>query len=484
MLCRFFCSLGCRFRLHFLRLLLCIRAGGYFFGVGRFSRCLFALGFRKSDLLAALKACEVIIHSDTDLFHRLRPDALNGFELFRRHVGKSFNGGNTGALKLLDNAFAQAFDALQRSRSRAGESGHLLLNFLPLLFLALDIDLPAKQLCGQTNVLPLLADRKRQLAVVDHDFEVLLHRIDHSHAADLRGLQRLFGKRHRIFVILDDVDLLAAKFADDGLHTHALHADARAHRVHFFVFRHDCDLGAFAGFTGNSADHNCTVINFRDFRLEKVLHQFRRGARDNDTRSLRSFFNASDHHADTLANGKRFKPRLFFTRSFRFRFADIEDHVRAFDPLYSRVDDLAHAADVLVVHSVALGFAHLLENDLLRKLRGDAAENSFGLFRNVQFPADLDIGINLARIIDRHLQSRIFDLLGRLYNAFHCEGADLSRVFIEMGAQVFLGLVVLAGGDNNRIFHRAHHNLRINALLSTESVNCVVELACHKKPSY
>src|SRR5215831_5639761 len=48
-----------------------------------------------------------------------------------------------------------------------------------------------------------------------------------------------------------------------------------------------------------------------------------------------------------------------------------------------------------------------------------------------------------------------------------------------MGAQVLLGLVVLACSHDNCVFYRADHNLRINALLSAESVNCVVELACH-----
>ena len=51
---------------------------------------------------------------------------------------------------------------------------HLLLDFLPLLFLALDVDLPAEQLGGQTDVLALLADSQRKLAVIDDDFEMLV----------------------------------------------------------------------------------------------------------------------------------------------------------------------------------------------------------------------------------------------------------------------------------------------------------------------
>ena len=77
------------------------------------------------------------------------------------------------------------------------------------------------------------------------------------------------------------------------------------------------------------------------------------------------------------------------------------------------VHELAHAADVLVVNGVALGFAHLLENDLLGDLRGDAAQNSFGRLWNLQLAADLDVGIDLARSSSVTWRFGIFDLLGQ-----------------------------------------------------------------------
>ena len=51
---------------------------------------------------------------------------------------------------------------------------HLLLDFLALLFLALDVDLPAQQLGRQAHVLALLADGQRKLRVVDDHFKLLL----------------------------------------------------------------------------------------------------------------------------------------------------------------------------------------------------------------------------------------------------------------------------------------------------------------------
>ena len=43
-------------------------------------------------------------------------------------------------------------------RARRYQCGHLRLHFLPLLFLALNVDSPAQQLGRQAHVLPLLAN--------------------------------------------------------------------------------------------------------------------------------------------------------------------------------------------------------------------------------------------------------------------------------------------------------------------------------------
>ena len=146
---------------------------------------------------------------------------------------------------------------------------HLLLDFLTLLFFALDVDLPAEQLGGKADVLAFFADGERKLGVIDDDFEMLFAGIDNGDAADFGRLQRLFGEGDGVFVILDDVDFFAAQLANDRLHAHALHADAGADGVDVFVFRHDGDLGALAGFAGDGADDDGAVVNLRHFGLEQ-----------------------------------------------------------------------------------------------------------------------------------------------------------------------------------------------------------------------
>ena len=79
-----------------------------------------------------------------------------------------------GGNQLLDDAFSQFRDLLDRRGRAAGESLHLLLHFLALLFFALDVDLPAQQLGCQPDVLALLADGQRKLRVVHDHFKLLV----------------------------------------------------------------------------------------------------------------------------------------------------------------------------------------------------------------------------------------------------------------------------------------------------------------------
>src|SRR5689334_1771327 len=53
--------------------------------------------------------------------------------------------------------------------------------------------------------------------------------------------------------------------------------------------------------------------------------------------------------------------------------AEIGHHVAVFDTLDDAVDDVADAVLVLGILPVALGLAHFLHDDLLGRLRGDAA---------------------------------------------------------------------------------------------------------------
>ncbi len=156
--------------------------------------------------------------------------------------------------------------------TRRGERGHLRFDFLALFFLALDVHVPADQLAGQANVLAFLADGQRKLRVLDNDFEMPRFRIDDLNARDFSGRKRFLRERYGVFGIRDDVDFFTAQFANDRLHAHALHAHARAYRVHILIAALYRNLGALACFACGRADLHGAVVNFGNFHLEQTLH--------------------------------------------------------------------------------------------------------------------------------------------------------------------------------------------------------------------
>ena len=111
----------------------------------------------------------------------------------------------------------------------------------------------------------------------------------------LAGTERVRGEDHRVFGEFDDVDLLAAQLANDGLHAHALHAHAGAHAVHVAIPAHHGDLGALTGFARAAFDDHRVVVDLGNFLLEQPHHQFRRGAGNNHARVLAGLLHAADH---------------------------------------------------------------------------------------------------------------------------------------------------------------------------------------------
>src|SRR6185369_12241587 len=285
-------------------------------------------------------------------------------------------------------------------------------------------------------------------------------------ARDLGRLQRFFRERGRVFVVLDDVDLLAAQLADDGLHAHALHSNAGANGINVLIFGHHGDLRTLAGFTRDRADHDGAIVDLRNFRLEQVLYQLRRGARDDHARAFARTFHANDHNPNAFTDGERFQARLFFARGASFGFAEIKNEIRAFLPLHGSVDDLAHASDVLVVNRVALGFAHLLEDHLLRDLCRNTAQ-SRGIRERMagaveaHFTSDLSVLVFLTGVFQRDLDLRIFHLVVVLDDGLDRVHLDRPGFRVEHAAQVFLRLQIFARRYRNGVFDRADHDLRV-----------------------
>src|SRR6185436_7448233 len=350
------------------------------------------------------------------------------------------------------------------------EVAELRLDLAALLFLALDVDAPAGELGGEPDVLPLLADRQRQLLVFDDHFHHPVLVVDDRHALHLRRAEAVGDEGNRVLGPFDDVDLLAAELADDRLHAGALHADAGADRVDVALARHHRDLGAVARFAHRAADHHRAVVDLRHFLLEQLDQQRRVGARQHDLRTLGAAVDPFDHGADAVARGVTLGARLLLARQHRFDAADLEDDVPVLEALHGAVDHLADPLVVLGEDVLPLGLADFLEDHLLGGLRGDPPQH-FGGLRELHLVAELDAvgdlvavdrAVHLARFGERDLGGGRGDLFD---DRLEGEEIDLAGLGVEPRFQVLARLVVLARRGGNRFLDRADDDVGLDPLL-------------------
>src|SRR5207302_2617889 len=327
-----------------------------------------ALGRRLIDLL--------VLARDLDhLLGHLFVNSFDGDEIIDRRVDDGVEIVVAGRFERVRPLFRHLFDVVD-VRFGAG-LGHRFLqhgaegvgHFAFDLFLGLDVDLRADQLRREADVEPALADGERELVVVDDDVEVrtvgLLVAGD-GNARDLGWSQRVLRVDDDVFVEGDDVDLLAAQLADDGLHARAFHADAGADRIDVALARHDRDLGALAGLAHGAADDDGAVVNLRHFHLEELDQQARIGAREDYLRSFRLRVDVDDDRFDAIALRVALGARLLAARDDSLGLAiEIDDHVAALEALHVAVFEVAELAVEFVVNHLALGLADLPLQPLL-----------------------------------------------------------------------------------------------------------------------
>ena len=236
-----------------------------------------------------------------------------------------------------------------------------------------DVDVPADELAGEAHVLAAAADGERELLVGHHDLDALGLLVEH----DLGDIGRLQRRDHEVGDVVgpgDDVDLFALQFADHRLDARAAHTDAGADRIDRRIRRGHGDLGAAARVAGDRADGDDAVVDLRHFLHEQLGHELRMRAAQEDLRAALLAAHVVDVGADAVAVAVHLARDQLVAADDGFATAEVDDDVAVFDALDGAVDDLADAVDVLVVHALALGIAHLLHDHLLGRLGGDAAE--------------------------------------------------------------------------------------------------------------
>src|SRR3954466_10822218 len=163
------------------------------------------------------------------------------------------------------------------------------------------------------------------------------------------------------------------QFVYRGLTARPAHADAGANRIERGIPRDHGDLGARARIAGHRLHLDDAVIDFRHLLGEQLGHELRMRPRQENLRAARLAPHVIDIGADAVAVAQGLARQHLVAADDRLAAAEVDHHVAVFDPLDDAVDDVADAVLVFDELPVALGLAHLLHDDLLGGLRGDAA---------------------------------------------------------------------------------------------------------------
>src|SRR5687768_16213312 len=393
-----------------------------------------------------LLALQRFLGAALQLGGELLVEALDRAQLLRLDIGYLLE----RAEALGDEQLGERLVDVEFLLEQFGALDELALALLAGVCLGHDVDRRAGQLRGEPDVLAAAADGEAELVVGHDHLDPALLLVDDD-AADRRRLERVDDEGGEILGPGDDVDLLALHLLDDRLDAAALHADAGADRIDRAVVADHADLGAAARIAGGGLDLDDAVVNLGHFLGEQFLHEIGMGAAEEDLRPSVLAADRQDQRADPVADPDDLARDLLVAADDALGAAEIDDDVAELDPLDDAGDDLAGAVLELLILTLALGVADLLEDDLLGGLGGDAAE----LDRRQRIDdevAERGAGLELLGVLQADLFEMIVHFLDHLDDA---PQAQIAGDRVELGADVVLGAVAGAGGALDEI-GRAH----------------------------
>src|SRR3989338_8285915 len=134
------------------------------------------------------------------------------------------------------------------------------------------INLPTRQLGGETDVLPTLADGKTQL-IIGYEHARFAMR-QNFHALRFRRREGVGKKLSRVLRPLPNLQFLLAALVTDCHNSRAALADTGPPRVPSFGVGSNGNFGAAARLAGNRFNLNDAVADFRNLQGKKFAHKF------------------------------------------------------------------------------------------------------------------------------------------------------------------------------------------------------------------
>jgi hypothetical protein len=225
-------------------------------------------------------------------------------------------------------------------------------------------------------------------------------------------------------------------------------------------------IKAAARIAGGRLDLDDAVVDFGHFLREQLLHEVGMGAAEEDLRAPVLAADRQDQRADAVADSHHFARNLLVAADDALGAAEVDDDVAELDALDDAGDDLPGAVLELLILTLALGVAHLLEDHLLGGLRRDAAELDIGQRIDDEI-AQIGAGLELLRVLQADLLEMVVDLLDHLDDA---PQPHVARFRVDLGADVVFRAVAGAGAALHRILHRLDDDAAVDQFLARHRI--------------
>ena len=226
------------------------------------------------------------------------------------------------------------------------------------------------------------------------------------------------------------------------------------------------------------------LTDFRHFELEQLDQELRRSARQEQLRAALLGAHVLQERLDPILGANRFARNHLIARDEAFGVAaQIDEHAVAIDALDDAGHQRADAALVFVDDLRTLGLAHLLHDDLLGGLRGDASESD-GFHRHFDIAADFRVLRDVERVLEPQLAIGKFELGGIVREHFPASPrVVVAALAVDGDAHVDALAVTFARRGSQRCFERFENDFLVDALLVGHRVDHHQNLFIHRANS-
>src|SRR5687768_9629226 len=414
-----------------------------------------------------------------ELLDHLLVELLDPEQLAGRHVGNFLDRREA----FLHEHARDVLVHVELNLEHLAQDAGLLVAALRRLLFGHHVEAPAGQLAREPDVLAATADGLRQ-AVLGHGdvhrVRVLVHH-DRSH---LGRLHRIDDELRGVLHPGNDVDPLAGDLVRDRLHARAAHADAGTDRVDARVEALHRDLGARAGIARRAEDLDEPLAHLGHLELEQLDKEVGRGPRQEELRAARLGAHLAQQRLEAVLRPHHLARDHVLPRHESFGIAaEIHVHAVAVDALYDAGNERRDAVLVLVHDLGALGFAHLLHDDLLGRLGGDAAEGD-RFHRHLDEAADLGLRVHVLRIVEAQFALGELEL-GRVVGEDlpATERAVFAGLPVDLDPHVDVVAVLAPRRGRERGLERLEDDLARDALLVGDGLDDFQDLLVHDQPT-